>query len=84
MLVGAFGGTSYGQDQPIKRTELIRADVTDVPGKETVIYIADVVPGGEGHDIPITAMSSFTSLKARSLSHPMPTLCLPSASNARD
>lgn len=36
------------QDRPIKRTELIRADVADVAGKETVIYIADVQPGAEG------------------------------------
>jgi quercetin dioxygenase-like cupin family protein len=43
-----LGGNSRMKDQPIKRTELIRADVADVPGKETVIYIADVVPGGEG------------------------------------
>jgi quercetin dioxygenase-like cupin family protein len=39
---------SMAQDQPIKRTELLRADVADVPGKETVIYIADVMPGAEG------------------------------------
>jgi quercetin dioxygenase-like cupin family protein len=45
-LAGA--GVSLAQDQPIKRTELIRADVSDVPGRETVIYIADVIPGGEG------------------------------------
>ena len=36
------------QDQPIKRTELLRSDLADVPGKQTVIYVADVVPGGEG------------------------------------
>src|SRR5688572_7523620 len=49
LVCAVMGGTaSSAQDQPIKRTELIRADVADVPGKETVIYIADVVPGGEG------------------------------------
>jgi hypothetical protein len=26
---------SMAQDQPIKRTELLRADVADVPGKES-------------------------------------------------
>jgi quercetin dioxygenase-like cupin family protein len=36
------------QDQPIKRTELHRSDLADVVGKETVIYIADVMPGAEG------------------------------------
>lgn len=49
LVCAAMGATtSSAQDQPIKRTELIRADVADVPGKETVIYIADVMPGGEG------------------------------------
>ena len=48
-LVSGLGGdASLAQDQPIKRTELIRADVADVAGKETVIYIADVMPGAEG------------------------------------
>ena len=36
---------SRSTDQTIGTHE---ADVADVPGKETVIYIADVVPGGEG------------------------------------
>jgi quercetin dioxygenase-like cupin family protein len=45
----AFGpDVSLAQDQPIKRTELIRADVADVAGKETVFYIADVMPGAAG------------------------------------
>ena len=44
---GAADGAN-AQDQPIKRTELIRADVANVAGKETVIYIADVQPGAEG------------------------------------
>jgi quercetin dioxygenase-like cupin family protein len=49
LVCAAIGATaSSAQDQPIKRTELIRADVADVPGKETVIYIADAMPGGEG------------------------------------
>jgi len=39
---------SQAQDQPIKRTELIRADVDNVAGKETVIYIADLAPGAAG------------------------------------
>jgi quercetin dioxygenase-like cupin family protein len=48
MVCGLGGGSSLAQDQPIKRTELIRADVAGVAGKETVIYIADVMPGAEG------------------------------------
>jgi quercetin dioxygenase-like cupin family protein len=48
LLCSGLVHPSQAQDQPIKRTELIRADVADVAGKETVIYIADVMPGGEG------------------------------------
>ena len=51
-IVISFGmlasGVAAAQDQPIKRTELLRSDLADVPGKQTVIYVADVVPGGEG------------------------------------
>ena len=49
LCIGAIGAdVSAAQDQPIKRTELIRADVADVAGKETVFYIADVMPGAAG------------------------------------
>jgi|SRR5215208_7817411 quercetin dioxygenase-like cupin family protein len=48
LLCGALVHPSQAQEQPIKRTELIRADVTDVAGKETVIYIADLMPGAAG------------------------------------
>jgi hypothetical protein len=42
VLCGVLGQeVSVAQDQPIKRTELIRADVADVAGKETVIYITE-------------------------------------------
>jgi quercetin dioxygenase-like cupin family protein len=41
-------GAAAAQDQPIKRTELLRSDLADVPGKQTVIYVADVAPAGEG------------------------------------
>jgi quercetin dioxygenase-like cupin family protein len=47
-VVVVDGNEAGAQDQPIKRTELIRADVADITGKETVIYIADVMPGAEG------------------------------------
>jgi len=36
------------QDQPIKRTELVRSDLADIAGKEAVIYIADLMPGAVG------------------------------------
>jgi quercetin dioxygenase-like cupin family protein len=45
---GLLASSASAQDQPIKRTELIRADVAGASGKETVIYIADVMPGVEG------------------------------------
>jgi quercetin dioxygenase-like cupin family protein len=48
LSLGTLGSNVLAQDQPIKRTELIRADVAGVAGKETVIYIADVMPGAEG------------------------------------
>src|SRR5918995_6117624 len=48
LLCGDLDIPSLAQDQPIKRKELIRADVADIAGKETVIYIADVMPGAAG------------------------------------
>jgi quercetin dioxygenase-like cupin family protein len=49
LVCGGLGCTAAtAQDQPIKRTELIRGDVANASGQETVIYIADVMPGAEG------------------------------------
>ena len=48
LLALLAAGTASAQDQPIKRTELLRSDLADVPGKQTVIYVAEVAPGGEG------------------------------------
>ena len=49
LVCAGFGCTvASAQDQPIKRTELIRGDVANAPGQEAVIYIADVMPGAEG------------------------------------
>ena len=47
-LAGLQPSVASAQDQPIKRTELLRTDLADIAGKETVIYIADVMPGAEG------------------------------------
>jgi quercetin dioxygenase-like cupin family protein len=47
-LAGLQPSVANAQDQPIKRTELLRTDLADIAGKETVIYIADVMPGAEG------------------------------------
>ena len=49
MLPGGLAAdAARAQDQPIKRTELLRTDLADIAGKETVIYVADVMPGAEG------------------------------------
>ena len=36
------------QDEPIKRTVLFRGDLEGVPGKEIVVFIADLAPGAAG------------------------------------
>lgn len=47
--VGGLGAAgSHAQDQPITRTELARADLAGIAGRETVIYIADLKPGAAG------------------------------------
>ena len=40
-------GPASAQDQPIKRTELMRYDLPGVPGKEVVVYVADLAPGAK-------------------------------------
>ena len=42
------GNLSLGQDSPVTRTELQRAEVSDIPGREGVMYKAVIVPGGKG------------------------------------
>ena len=39
-------GLASAADQPVKRTELLRADITKAEGREGIIYIAEIVPGG--------------------------------------
>jgi len=36
------------QDQPIKRTVLLRSDLDGAPGKEIVVFVADLAPGAVG------------------------------------
>jgi hypothetical protein len=36
-------GSAVAQNEPIKRTELMRYDLPGVPGKEVVIYVSDLV-----------------------------------------
>jgi quercetin dioxygenase-like cupin family protein len=49
LIVAQAAVTGAGaEEQPITRTELMRADVAGTPGKEAVIYIADLKPGAVG------------------------------------
>ncbi len=48
LLVGLGAGVLRAEDQPITRTQLLKADLTDIDGKETVMYIADLKPGAVG------------------------------------
>lgn len=41
-------GPANAQDEPIKRTVLFRGDLEGTPGKEIVIFIADLAPGAVG------------------------------------
>ena len=40
------GAGAIAQDQPVKRTELLRTDVSGVEGREGVVYTAELIPGG--------------------------------------
>jgi quercetin dioxygenase-like cupin family protein len=48
LISAALAGLAVAGDQPIKRTELLRADLSNGSGQEAVIYIADVAPAGAG------------------------------------
>jgi quercetin dioxygenase-like cupin family protein len=47
-LTEAAVTTAMAEDQPITRTELLRADLAGIEGKEAVLYIADLKPGAVG------------------------------------
>jgi quercetin dioxygenase-like cupin family protein len=42
------GSASMAQEEPIKRTVLLRANLEGVEGKEIVIFIAELAPGAVG------------------------------------
>lgn len=48
LALGTVVGAAHAEDQPIKRTELLRADLAGLEGKQAVIYIADLAPGAVG------------------------------------
>jgi quercetin dioxygenase-like cupin family protein len=42
------GPAASTQEEPIKRTVLFRGDLEDAPGKEIVVFVADLAPGAVG------------------------------------
>jgi quercetin dioxygenase-like cupin family protein len=42
------GPTASSQDEPIKRSVLFRGDLEGAPGKEIVVFVADLAPGAVG------------------------------------
>jgi quercetin dioxygenase-like cupin family protein len=42
------GRAASTQDEPIKRTVLFRGDLEGAPGKEIVMFVADLAPGAVG------------------------------------
>jgi quercetin dioxygenase-like cupin family protein len=42
------GATASAKDEPIKRTVLFRGDLEGAPGKELVVFVADLAPGAVG------------------------------------
>ena len=42
------GPAASPQDEPIKRTVLFRGDLEGAPGKEIVVFVADLAPGAVG------------------------------------
>ena len=42
------GSAASSQDEPIKRTVLFRGDLEGAPGKEIVVFVADLAPGAVG------------------------------------
>ncbi|MFY9956607.1 cupin domain-containing protein [Bradyrhizobium sp.] len=46
VAVGIFGSqVACAQQQPIKRTDLLKTDLSDIEGKEMHIWVADIAPG---------------------------------------
>jgi quercetin dioxygenase-like cupin family protein len=46
--LAVLAGGPRAEDQPITRTQLLKADLAGIDGKETVMYIADLKPGAVG------------------------------------
>src|SRR2546428_9517003 len=70
LVVGvAFGAVTsqvlLAQQAPVTRTTLQQKDIEGAPGKEVIMYVADIIPGGAagGHFQPRPG-GAFTLLRA--------------------
>jgi hypothetical protein len=54
---GTFSPRSAGH---LRRTVLMKKDLSGVPGKEVTIFVAEYKPGGKVGNITIRVRSSFT------------------------
>ena len=59
------GPAASTQDEPIKRTVLFRGDLEGAPGKEIVVFVADLAPGAVGRSTIIPDRNFFTCSKVR-------------------
>ena len=59
------GPTASTQDEPIKRTVLFRGDLEGAPGKEIVVFVADLAPGAAGSKHYHPGPEFFTCSKVR-------------------
>jgi hypothetical protein len=53
------------QEEPIKRTVLFRGDLEGAPGKEIVVFVADLAPGAVGSKHYHPGPEFFTCSKVR-------------------
>jgi hypothetical protein len=59
------GAGASTQDEPIKRTVLFRGDLDGAPGKEIVVFVADLAPGAWARSTIIPDRNFFTCSKVR-------------------
>jgi hypothetical protein len=59
------GPPASTEDEPIKRTVLFRGDLEGAPGKEIVVFVADLAPGAVGSKHYHPGPEFFTCSKVR-------------------
>ena len=59
------GPAASTEDEPIKRTVLFRGDLQGAPGKEIVVFVADLAPGAVGSKHYHPGRNFFTCSKVR-------------------